>query len=357
MPTARWVRFAAVTQDLDTTRPERLGRGRIFGIVLAVLLNLALAVTIGWLVTHRDRVSDQFAVWNYTPSAAITDYASRSTMTDEGRFLFFASRPSVASGKAFETACATHQEGVGILGCYLQTDRSIHLFDVTDPRLDGLEEVVASHEMLHAAWDRMSEDERATLAPLLEAEVAKRSDDSALAATLAFYATAEPGERLNELHSILGTEYSDLSPQLEAHYALYFSDRAAIAAMHDASNAVFLAQQQQITDLVSQIDALMSGINADYAAYNAGYDQLGADVASFNSRAEAGQFGSQAAFNLERDGLVARQADLDALYASIEARSTQYDDLVAQLKALNAQVDELNQSVNIEPHGSAGVQG
>lgn len=325
------------------------------GIVLAILLNIALVAAIVWLGTHRDRVSDQFAVWNFTPNAAITEYASRSTMTDEGRFLFYASTPVIATGPAFDAACAAHQEGVGILGCYLPGDRSIHLFDVTDSRLDGLEEVVASHEMLHAAWDRMSQSDRDALAPLLEAEVAKRADDTTLTDTLAFYATAEPGERLNELHSILGTEYADLSPALEAHYALYFSDRRAVVTLHDTSNAVFVAQAKQVDDLVTQINALTAGIDTDYAAYNAGYDQLGADVADFNARAQSGQFSSQSEFQAERDTLVARQDDLDALYGSIADRKSQYNDLVAQLDSLNAEGAELNKSINIEPRDSTGV--
>jgi hypothetical protein len=325
--------------------------------VLAILLNVALVATIVWLGTHRDRVSDQFAVWNFTPNAAIAEYAARSTMTDEGRFLFYASKPVVASGKTFDDACAAHQEGVGILGCYLPGDRSIHLFDVTDPRLDGLEEVVAAHEMLHAAWDRMSQAERDALAPLLEAEVAKRADDTTLADTLAFYATSEPGERLNELHSILGTEYADLSPALEAHYGLYFSDRKAIAALHETSNAVFVEQAKQVSDLVAQINALIDGIDTDYAAYNSGYDQLGLDVDDFNARAQSGKFSSQSEFEAERNVLIGRQADLDNLYASIADRKAQYTDLVTQLDALNAEGAELNQSINIEPRDSTGVAG
>ena len=333
----------------------RIGAGRVVSIVLVVLLNVALIAAIGWLATHRDRVSDQFAVWNFTPNAAIAQYAAQSTMTDEGRFLFYASRPAIATGTTFDDACAAHQEGVGILGCYLPGDRSIHLFDVTDPRLDGLEDVVASHEMLHAAWDRMSDSERAILGPLLEAEVAKLADDTTLRDTMAFYATSEPGERINELHSILGTEYADLSPALEAHYAEYFSNRKAVAALHEQSNAVFVAQAKQVSDLLAQIKALATGIDADYASYNSGYDQLGTDVAAFNASAQSGSFSSQRDFNGERNALIARQANLDALYASINARHGQYTDLVAQLKALNAQGDQLNQSINIAPRDSTGV--
>ncbi len=330
----------------------RLGFPRGFAIVLSVLLNVALVAAIAWLVTHQDRVADQFSVWDYSPTATIAQYADRSTMTEEGRFLFYASQPSVAAGDAFDSICASREEGVGILGCYVPSDRSIHLFDVTDERLDGLEEVVASHEMLHAVWDRMSADDRADLGILLEAEVTKRADDQDLIDTLAFYAAAEPGERLNELHSILGTEYPELSSELETHYARYFIDRTAVTTLHETSNAVFVAQEKELADLIAKIDALVAEIDADYARYNEGYDVLSADIESFNARAGAGDFSSQAQFDGERNALLARQNELDALYSTIESRNDDYDVLVAQVDELNAQVDELNQSINITPRDS-----
>jgi len=331
------------------------GWGRTTLVILAIVLNVGLLLVIVWLVTHRDRVVDQFTVWNYSPPSTIAEYATRADLTAEGRFLLYASTPSISTGKAFDSACATRQEGVGILGCYLPATRTIHLFDVTDPRLDGLDEVVASHEMLHAAWDRMSSAERSALAPLLEAEVAKRSDDKELSDKLAFYATSEPGERLNELHSILGTEYGSLSPSLEAHYAQYFVDRSVVVALHDKSSAVFIEQQKQITALTAQINALAAGIDADYAEYNTRYDSLSADVAAFNAKAQSGGFTTQAEFEDARSTLVARQSDLDALYQSISTRHAQYDSLVAQLTSLNAQVDELNKSINITPRTSPSL--
>jgi hypothetical protein len=324
-------------------------RGRVALVVLAIALNVALVLVIAWLVTHRDRVADQFTVWNYTAPATIAEYATRAGLTDEGRFLLYASTPSISTGQAFDAACSTRQEGVGILGCYLPATRHVHLFDVADARLDGLEEVVASHEMLHAAWDRMSEAERDALEPLLDAEAAKRTDDKDLTDKLAFYASTEPGERLNELHSILGTEYGSLSPELEKHYSLFFSDRTVVVGLHEKSSAVFVEQQGQITKLNAQINALAAGIDADYLAYNSGYDALSTDVAAFNARAQAGDFSSESAFESERNALISRQSGLDALYQSISDRHAQYDDLVAQLTNLNAQVDELNRSINIIP--------
>jgi hypothetical protein len=336
-------------------RRSRLRAGAILAIVLALVVNLGVIVALAWVGGNEQRVLDQVTVWEFEPTADLATYAERSTMTDEARFLFYASRPEIEGEGHFDQICSSREEDVGILGCYLPDDKSIFLYDVTDDRLDGIEEVVAAHEMLHAAWDRMSVDERDALGPLLEAEAAKHADDAAFAETLAFYAKAEPGERLNELHSIIGTEFAVISDELEAHYALYFADRRALTALHEQSNAVFEQQAAAIEALVAQIDALGATIDADYAAYNAGYDQLNADIESFNARAESGSFDSVAQFNRERDAMVQRQADLDASYAAIDAKVAQHNALIAQLDELNAQVDELNQSINIQPRGESDL--
>jgi hypothetical protein len=144
---------------IDVGTPGPLpARRRRRGIRIAVILGIGAVLVAGaaWASANSQRIDDQFVVWNFTPSAAIKTYATRSTMTDEGRFLFYASTPVIAQESRFDKICADHQEDVGILGCYVPGDREIFLYDVTDARLDGIEEVVAAHEMLHAAWDRMS---------------------------------------------------------------------------------------------------------------------------------------------------------------------------------------------------------
>jgi hypothetical protein len=349
---------APLTVDVPSgVKPSRVppsrGRRIVFGAAVAVVAAILAGAL--WVALNPQRVTDQLAVWNFEPGSKLEGYADRDGFTDEGRFLFYASRPAISPEGEFDAVCASRTEDVGILGCYLPDDQTILLYDVTDARLDGLEEVVAAHELLHAVWDRMSQADRDALAPLLEAEVAARAGDKALSQTLAFYAKNEPAERLNELHSIVATEFNDISPELEAHYSKYFSDRSVITALHFKSNAVFEAQAKAIDDLVTEIDALAASIDADYSSYNAGYDQLNSEIDDFNSRADSGDFNSQAEFDAERAALLRRQVSLDALYASIETRVTTYDGLVAQLDGLNAVLADLNESINITPRSEGDL--
>ncbi|EAR25097.1 hypothetical protein A20C1_00876 [marine actinobacterium PHSC20C1] len=322
---------------------------RAIAIVFAVLLNVAVILGGVWALTNQQRIVDQFAVWQFEPSSSVQNYVSESGMSDEGKFLFYASQPVIQSNPAFNSTCSNVEENFGVLGCYFPSEKSIYLFDVTDDRLAGIEEVVAAHEMLHAAWDRLSSDERSRLTPLLEAEADRMKDDPEFASTLEFYAKTEPGERSNELHSIIGTEFAKLGPELEEHYAQYFSDRSVVVALHEKSNAVFTAQLDASEKLVEQLDKLRASIDDDYTEYNSGYDQLNRDIDSFNARADQGDFRSAEQFNSERDSLIARQDSLNALYDAIETDVSSYDDLVIQLEALNATISELNKSINIEP--------
>ena len=327
----------------------RLGAGGASAIIIAMVINIAVIVGMSWVALNPQRVVDQLVVWQYEPSIEIANYVDRTTMTEHGRFLFLASAPSIETEGDFDEICATQLEDVGILGCYLPDDKRIYLYDVTDDRLAGIEEVVAAHEMLHAAWDRLSDTERDRLAVLLEAEVTARADDAELQETLAFYAETEPGQRINELHSIVATEFASISEELEEYYSQFFVDRSAIIALHDASSAVFEEQEAQIEALVARLETLEASITADDATYNAGYDALNRDIDSFNARADAGDFSSQAQFDRERNALLARQAELDALFTSLDARVTEYNGLIEELDALNARITELNESINITP--------
>lgn len=328
-------------------------------VASALTTALAIAVVAGgvYLVQHPQPIVDQVTVWQYEPPNDIASHAQRLKLTDHGRFLYYASTPQVYGSDSFAAHCPAHEgeDGFGILGCYKPADKTIYLYDVTDERLDGTEEITAAHEMLHAAWDRMGVDERETLTTLLEAEFQKHSDDADFAKRMAIYAKIEPGEHANELHSIVGTELAEISPELEDYYSQYFVDRGVVTSLHASANAVFVELKERSADLLSQLDNLRTSIEADYARYTDGYDKLSADIERFNARAQTGDFVSSKQFDREKATLLTRQSDLDALYDSVKTRSTEFDTMKTELESLNALNADLQRGLNIG--GKVDVEG
>jgi hypothetical protein len=331
--------------------PGREERSRARRIVKLVALALSIIAVFGgaaWGLTHTQEIRDQIRVWTYDSGPALEGYMDRSTMTDRGRHLMLASQPEIQSVENFDGVCTSADEGVGVLGCYIGWTQSIVLIAVSNPELDGIQEVVASHEMLHAAWDRMDETDQAVLSPLLQAESAARAADPAFTARMAAYASLPPAELLNELHSIIGTEETTISPELEEHYAEFFDNRGQVVELHLKSHAVFVEVENRSVALVAELTALRDGIAADYASYGSGYDSLSADIAAFNVLAGSGTM-TRSAYDRDRGSLRSRQAALDNLYDSIESRAATFDAKKLELDALNVRVENLNDSINIAP--------
>jgi hypothetical protein len=335
--------------DATPDRPAPRKRRRIVGPIISTTITVALFAGGGWAYLHPRPIIDQVTVWRFTPSAAVVGHTERLALTERGTFLYYASQPIVSSKEVFATECPPQagEDAYGILGCYQPSEKTIFLFDVTDSRLDGTEDVTAAHEMLHAAWDRLGGEQKLRLETLLEVEYDVLSADPAFAERMAFYARTEPGQRANELHSIIGTEVAQVSPELEEYYATYFTDRSIVTALHDTSNAVFVDLQNQIDSILAKLETLRVGIESDYASYSSGYTQFNSSVANFNQRANAGEFTSQAQFDRERNALFGRKNDLDALFATITSRNVQYDELSAQLDAINVTSAELSRGLNI----------
>ena len=328
---------------LPPARPRRRP-----GRIIAIVVVLALLGGAGlWAVSNRQYLADQLVVWNYTASDDIEGYITRSTMTDKGAFLFTASAPAIVAGEEFNEVCGSGEAGTGILGCYLPRTKTISLYDVTDERLDGIEDVVASHEMLHAAWDRMSAEEQAAVVPLLEAEATALAGDAEFVARMDLYDRTEPGERDNELHSIIGTEFAELSPELEKYYSRYFSDRSVVVGFHAAYVKVFSDLETQALDLSSQILALADEIDADTNAYNSDQTQLNADIDAFIARNQAyGYSNDPAAFDRDKAALIARDAELGTRLTAINDKKTRLGDLQKQLRDLDADAEALNRSID-----------
>jgi len=316
-----------------------------FGRFVGYLVFIGFCVsTAAFLLVNKQYVVDQLNVWQYAPSSAVEVLADRSGMSSTGKFYFYTSHPAIDDASAFNKACVKKEASTAILGCY--NGQNIYIYNVTNPQLDGIQEVTAAHEMLHAAYARMSDSDKQQVNALLEAEYAKLKDNKDFADRMAFYDRTEPGERDNELHSVIGTEVANISPDLESHYKKYFDDRSKVVAEQNKYMGVFTNLQQQSQSLSDQLTQLGNKIEADSANYNAQVTQLNADIQVFNKRANSGDFSSEAAFQAERSALVARATALDNERTSINNEITQYNNLRQELESMASQSDALNRSID-----------
>jgi hypothetical protein len=296
------------------------------------------------LITNRQYITDQVGVWSYQPTSEIERFATRAGMNDTGKFYFYASRPSLESADSFNRECARREQAVAVLGCY--NGVSIYIYDIQDATLDGIREVTAAHEMLHAAYARLSSSDRRKVDELLEAEYTLLRQDTTFADRMAFYDRSEPGERYNELHSIIGTEVATLQPELEMYYDRYFGDRHSTVALYAAYSGVFLEVQQHADALSAQLTQLGDTIEQETAAYNSDTAQFNADATAFQRRVEAGGFADQATYDSERGLLVARAELLDSQRTTINAMVEHYESLRAELHEVAQQSEALNRSID-----------
>lgn len=276
-------------------RTAERARKRSLLIWLLLLLGVATALNI-----YRQDLYDWWRLRGYRPSPAISLLASRDTMTAFASRIYYVNHPELLSKAAFRQSCpaGSQREQTIVLGCYQSGQSGIFLLDVTDPRLQGVEEVTAAHEMLHAAYDRLSSKERAVIDGQLLDFYNRGLSDSRIRSTIEAYRKTEPNDLTNEMHSVFGTEVGQLPPPLEQYYKRYFTDRSAVVKASQNYQAEFTSRQvrvqqydRRLANLKNQIDSLESELKSLQSAIQSRQTEMQAlrtsDPAGYNSQVPA----------------------------------------------------------------------
>jgi uncharacterized protein YukE len=281
------------------------------------------------------RFTQDFQDWSkmlqYQPSPAIERLATTTTMTDTARRLFYVNQPTIETRKSALNLCKSSEHTV-VLGCYV-SNRGIFLQAVTDPRLQGVMEVTAAHEMLHVAYQRMSLLEQTQLNKQLR-KVLEQLHNLRILKLVETYNDQDPRSVNNELHSIFGTELRNLSPELEEHYRQYFTDRSKIVALSEGYEGMFTALRDKAKILNQQLTTRKSAL-----------DRLSAQV-----KQEAEMVESERS-NLKNSIAASPQSDYSFRVATFNDRIRNYNQLVSQLRE---QTDTYNQMVS--EHNSLALE-
>jgi hypothetical protein len=325
-------------------------RGAIVALSVSLVVAIAFYGAIGYLAFNPQRILDQTRVWAFTPTAPVTEQISRDDMTAEGKFLYLSAHPKVEEKREFNQTCSAVTTDTSILGCYIESTKRIYLYHETDARLDGTEEMMAAHEMLRAAWDRMSPaQQKALIGPLQLIESTNNNDTIDLADRMKEIRKDDPKDADAELYAIVGSEVPGVSKVLETNYAQYLAKRDTVTTISAHSRAYLVALQKKITTLAATMTTLKKTIDSERATFNAAEAKLKSDAAAFNARASRpGGFTSEGQFNVARQALVNRENTLDAESKSINVQIDTFNSDLPKLQGLLKTAAGLIQNLNID---------
>lgn len=304
-------------------RFKRISIGSI--IVLAV-------VAVG--LYNFQAISDWYILRNYSPPARVVELADQTTMQDKTRQIFYINRPSLDDKQAFNAHCQASEKTI-VLGCFID-HQGIYLLNVDDPRLSGILQVTAAHEVLHAQYERLGKDEKVRVNSLLE-EAYQQVANERIKTTIESYRSSG-ADVTNELHSILGTEVENLPGDLEAYYSKYFKSRQQIVQYSKQYEKAFEDLKKKVEEDDKKLQSLKETIDANQAQLEAD----GKDIDSERKRMDSLLFSRQIeAYNNAVSGFNQMVQSYNRLVARTKDQIAQYNALVEERNNAVTQQEEL----------------
>jgi hypothetical protein len=265
-------------------------------------------------------------------------------MTEKAKHDFYVTHPELINGNtAFRQACPGFEQTI-VLGCYHSGyNSSIYIYNVSDKRLDGVVEVTAAHEMLHSAYDRLGASDKQHINSLLSSFYANDLHDQRVLDTIDSYKKTEPNDVMNEMHSIFGTEITNLSGELETYYSRYFSDRSAVAAYADNYASEFSSRSDKIKSYEKDLAALKLAIDNQEDKLDSQLAQIQTERRRMNQLRASGQ---TAEYNGAVPGFNALVNDYNSGITELKDDIARYNQIVAAHNALAEELSGLYKSLD-----------
>ncbi len=289
---------------------------------------------------ERQNLYDWYRLHNYVVPRTIAGLATDTTMDAHSRKIFYVAHPELQTKSAFNASCKTIEKTI-VLGCY-KAGIGIFVYEVADTRLNGVLQVTAAHEMLHAAYERLSTKDRLRIDALTQQTYAQLADER-VKTNIDAYRSRDASVVPNELHSILGTEVRNLPPELENYYKTYFTDREKIVAYSEQYEAEFtnretaiLTYDTQLKSLKSTIDGLNVLLKTEGQAIDASSANLDANLGAHNVEAY------NSSIPAYQHMILAYNANVSRLKAAI----TTYNTIVDKRNSVVTEEQELTNAID-----------
>lgn len=305
-----------------------------------LLILLAFPVIIYF---NAEALSDWWSLRGYAPPASVTALTAQDSMTSYSKHIFYVNHPNIESNVSqFRNDCNEDEKTI-ILGCYHSNQAGIFIYNVQDGRLAGVQQVTSAHEMLHAAYDRLSSKDKSRVNQMLEDFFNNGLHDQRIIDTINAYRQSEPKDVVNEMHSVFGTEIANLPADLENYYKKYFTNRHAVTSYANSYQGEFTSREDKIKADDVQLSQMKSQINREESALQVQLDQINIDRARLDSLRSSGQTQQYNAgvpgFNREvstyNSGVEKLRGDIAAYNQLVTARNS----IATELASLSKSID------------------
>lgn len=311
---------------------------RFIKVVLFMAI-LAIPFLAWW---QRYRIFDYWRLRGYVPPPAISALARTDSMTPKAQHYFYINRPlQVEQVAQFHSDCPDSEKSI-VLGCYHGGQNGIFIYAVKDSRLAGVQQVTAAHEMLHAAYERLTSNDRQYVDNLTASYYATVKDQRIID-EINLYKKTEPKSVSDEMHSVFGTEIASLPSALANYYSQYFINRATVTSFAGGYQAEFTNRSNQINSDDAQLVQVRASITSQENSLSSLLGQLQSDRSRLDNLRSSGQIGAYNAavygFNAEVDNynqkLSALQNDIDAYNQLVVSRNA----IAVELRGLDSAID------------------
>jgi archaellum component FlaC len=301
-----------------------------------------IALLLGWK-WQGENIRESIQLSKYQPPTEVAKLAIDTKMSETGRKIFYLNTPTIEEKKSGLNLCKKDgaKEKTVILGCYV-SNRGIFIQKVNDQRLAGIMQVTAAHEMLHSAYHRLSADDRQRVDQELNKVFEKLNNDR-LKKLIAIYRKQDPEVVPNELHSILGTEVSNLGPFLENYYQRYFSDRSAVvtyAQKYESTFSNLLRQAEEIDRQMTAMKPELNRLEASTKQQSSSIEHQRSELARLQKSNNVSEYNSRVTgFNQQVDSY---NQQVNRLKQQVAA----YNKLVKTYNSVSMEEKSLNESLN-----------
>ena len=310
-------------------------------VSLLLILVLVGAGLFAW--QNKWELHDRWVSRSYKATGDSTEVLNNLSLTPKGELVYKASLTEVDDKSKFRSRCPVEEyEEANVLGCY--SARRIYVLKVDEPRLNGVEEVTAAHELLHAQFERMDAGERKNLRIMLtklKPEVTDIETNNLIGSYKAKLGDSE--DLYNEMFAVYGTQLDSVGKDLEEIYSKYFKDRAKIVASYKSYSSEFTSIQNKLNEYDSRLTKLKSQkeeLETEAQTLNDELNQEKAELDSLSSGDSAEQY------QVAAESYNQKVREYNALVEQIRSIIEEYNSIVDERNSLALSAKNLQDQLN-----------